>query len=144
MKKSTDDLLKSLKSKRSLDEFFRENSSELLFDSLPKLIEFYMNQKGLEKKDVVRRSMLSSSYAYNIINGDRKNPDRDKLIMLCFGLELTEKEANVLLKKCSQAEMYPRNGRDDVLIFALDHKLSVIEANNLLDDYGFDLLPLPK
>ena len=63
MKKSTDDLLKSLKSKRSLDEFFRENSSELLFDSLPKLIEFYMNQKGLEKKDVVRRSILSSSYA---------------------------------------------------------------------------------
>ena len=142
MKKSTDDLLKCLKSKNNIEVFFKENSSELLFDSLQDLIGFYMNQKGLKKNEVVKRSMLGN-YAYNIINGDRSHPDRDKLIMLCFGLKLTSEEATVLLKKSSTGELYIRNGRDAVFVFALDRKLSVIETNNMLEEYGFDLLPLP-
>ena len=142
MKKSTDDLLKCLKSKNNIEVFFKENSSELLFDSLQDLIGFYMNRKGLKKSEVVKRSMLGN-YAYNIINGDRNHPDRDKLIMLCFGLKLTSEEANVLLKKSSNGELYIRNGRDAVFVFALDRKRSVIETNNMLEEYGFDLLPLP-
>lgn len=143
MEKTTDELLKSLKSKKNIEEFFKENTSELLFSSLKDLIDFYINQKKLKKSEVVRRSMLGN-YAYNIINGDRKKPERDKLIMLCFGLELSYEEANVLLKKSSNAELYTRNGRDAVFIFALDRKMSVIETNNMLDEYGFDLLPLPN
>ncbi|MBQ6154114.1 MAG: hypothetical protein IJJ15_10230 [Ruminococcus sp.] len=143
MEKTTDELLKSLKSKKNIEDFFKENTSELLFSSLKDLIDFYINRKKLKKSEVIRRSMLGS-YAYNIINGDRKNPERDKLIMLCFGLELSYEEANELLKKNSNAELYTRNGRDAVFIFALDRKMSVIETNNMLDEYGFDLLPLPN
>ena len=142
MKKSTDDLLKSLKQKRNIEDFFKENASELIFDSLSEQIAFYMNQKGLKKSEVVNRSMLGT-YAYNIINGDRKNPERDKLIMLCFGLRLTAEEANRLLKMSSNGELYVRNPRDLVLIYALDRGKGVIDANNKLDELGLDLLPLP-
>ena len=34
MKKSTDELLKQLKTKTNIEEFFKENGSELIFDSL--------------------------------------------------------------------------------------------------------------
>ena len=142
MKKSTDDLLKSLKQKSNIEDFFKENASELIFDSLSEQIAFYMNQKGLKKSEVVNRSMLGT-YAYNIINGDRKNPERDKLIMLCFGLRLTADEANRLLKMSSNGELYVRNPRDLVLIYALDRGKGVIDANNKLDELGLDLLPLP-
>lgn len=142
MKKSTDELLKQLKKKSNIEEFFKENGSELIFDSLSEMITFYMNQKGLKKADVVRRSMLGN-YAYSIINGNRKKPERDKLIMLCFGLKLTSEEANLLLKKSSNGELYVRNPRDLVLIYALDRNQSVIEANNKLEELGLDELPLP-
>lgn len=142
MKTSTDELLNQLKKKRNIEEFFKENGSELIFDSLSKMIDFFMKQKGLKKADVVRRSMLGN-YAYSIINGNRKNPERDKLIMLCFGLTLTADEANRLLKMSSNGELYVRNPRDLVLIYALDRNQSVIEANNKLEELGLDELPLP-
>ena len=142
MKKSTDELLEQLKKKSNIEEFFKENGSELIFDSLSEMVTFFMNQKGLKKADVVRRSMLGN-YAYSIINGNRKRPERDKLIMLCFGLKLTADEANRLLKMSSKGELYVRNPRDLVLIYALDRNQSVIEANNKLEELGLDELPLP-
>ena len=142
MKKSTDELLNQLKKKKSIEEFFKENGSELIFDSLSKMIDFFMKQKGLKKADVVRRSMLGN-YAYSIINGNRKNPERDKLIMLCFGLALTADEANRLLKMSSNGELYVRNPRDLVLIYALDRRKSVLDANTMLEEMGLDVLPLP-
>lgn len=142
MKKSTDELLKQLKTKSNIEEFFKENGSELIFDSLSEMIVFFMNQKGLKKADVVKRSMLGN-YAYSILNGNRKKPERDKLIMLCFGLRLTADEANRLLKMSSNGELYVRNPRDLVLIYALDRNQSVIEANNKLEELGLDELPLP-
>ena len=142
MKKSTDELLNQLKMKTNIEEFFKENGSELIFDSLSEMVTFFMNQKGLKKADVVRRSMLGN-YAYSIINGNRKKPERDKLIMLCFGLKLTSEETNRLLKMSSNGELYVRNPRDLVLIYALDRNQSVIEANNKLEELGLDELPLP-
>lgn len=142
MKKSTDELLKSLRSKHDIEDFFKENASELIFDTLSDMIVFYMKSKNLKKSEVVRRSMLGN-YAYNIINGDRKNPERDKLIMLCFGLTLTADEANRLLKMSSNGELYVRNPRDLVLIYALDRRKSVLDANTMLEEMGLDVLPLP-
>ena len=142
MKKSTDELLKSLRSKHDIEDFFKENASELIFDTLSDMIVFYMKSKNLKKSEVVRRSMLGN-YAYNIINGDRKNPERDKLIMLCFGLALTADEANRLLKMSSNGELYVRNPRDLVLIYALDRRKSVLDANTMLEEMGLDVLPLP-
>jgi hypothetical protein len=142
VKKSTDELLNQLKKKTNIEEFFKENGSELIFDSLSEMVTFFMNQKGLKKADVVRRSMLGN-YAYSIINGNRKKPERDKLIMLCFGLKLTSEETNRLLKMSSNGELYVRNPRDLVLIYALDRNQSVIEANNKLEELGLDELPLP-
>lgn len=142
MKKSTDELLNLLKKKNRIEDFFKENGSELIFDSLSQMIEFFMNQKGLKKADVVKRSMLGN-YAYSILNGNRTSPERDKLIMLCFGLRLNFAEANRLLKMSSNGELYIRNPRDSVLIFALDRGQSVIDANNKLEELGLDELPLP-
>ena len=92
---------------------------------------------------MILRYITRADSKYSIINGNRKKPERDKLIMLCFGLKLTSEEANLLLKKSSNGELYVRNPRDLVLIYALDRNQSVIEANNKLEEFGLDELPLP-
>lgn len=142
MKKSTSDLFAELKKKRNYKEVIKENQSELIFDSLKDMIEFFMNQKGLEKKDVVKRSQLGN-YAYYIIKGEKKNPDRDKLIMLCFGLKLNADEANQLLRMAAVGILYPRKIRDMIIINALNFNLDITETNIALEDAGEDILPLP-
>ncbi len=142
MKKSTGDLFEELKKKRNVNEFIKENQSELIFDSLKDMIEFFMNQKGLEKKAVVKRSQLGN-YAYYIIKGEKKNPDRDKLIMLCFGLRLNADEANQLLRMASVGILYSKKIRDIIIINALNFNLDVTETNIKLEDAGEDILPLP-
>lgn len=142
MKKSTGDLFKELEKKRNYKEVIKENQSELIFDSLKDMIEFFMNQKGLEKKDVVKRSQLGN-YAYYIIKGEKKNPDRDKLIMLCFGLQLNADEANQLLRMAAVGILYPRKIRDIIIINALNFNSDITETNIALEDAGEDILPLP-
>ena len=139
MKKTTGDLLKSLKSKATVDEYLTENSNELIFDTLPDWIEFHMIKKKLDKADVVRASNITRTYAYQIINGDKK-PSRDKLIMLCFGLRLTLDETQQILRRTGYSELYPRDLRDSIIIFALLHGYSVVDLNILLAEKNAAIL----
>ena len=137
--KKTDDLYKELGEKRSIDEYFAENSGELLFDSISDLLIYKIAEKNLSKIDVISRSGIEKHYGYQILNGT-KNPSRDKLLMLGFGIGLDIGEINHLLRKCGYGELYPRDARDSVIAFALIHRMDVISANELLYEKHLRLL----
>ena len=139
MKKSTDDILKSLKSKDSLDDFLKENESEFDFDSLCDYIEYHLITNKLSKADVIAASGIGREYGYQIINGTRK-PSRDKLIMLCFGLRLTLEQTQRLLRYAGFGELYPKNRRDAVISYGLTHGYSIIDMNISLVDHNLDEL----
>ena len=83
MKKSTDDLMKILRSKSSVGEYFDENDSEIFFGNLSELIDFFMVRKGLTKAEGVRRSGMHRGRCYEILGGKTpKNIDRDKGMMM--------------------------------------------------------------
>ena len=141
MKKSTDDLMKILKSKNSVDDYFDECDSEIFFGSLSELINYFMAKKGREKKDVSRDSGLDRKYCYEIIGGKtNKKPSRDKVIMLCFGLSLNVDEAQQLLKKSGYAPLYARDTRDSIIIFSIEHSISVLNTNIKLAEYNLTAL----
>ena len=98
MKKTTEELLNILKSKRSYNDFLKEQIDELYFASISEYLEILLAQKGLKKSDVILKANLDKSYAYQIFNGNKTNPSRDKLIMLAFGMELNLDETRKLLK----------------------------------------------
>lgn len=139
MKKTTEELLKILKTKKTLTEYFSDNHNELMFDSLSEIIDFYITSKHLKKSDVIRKSQIERHYAYQIISGEKK-PSRDKLIMLCFGLSLTVDETGQMLKKVGYSELYPRDLRDSVIIFSIYHNMSIMDTNEVLFDMNLDIL----
>ena len=133
MKKSTDDLMKNLRSKSSVDEYFDENDSEIFFGSLSELIDFFMARKGLTKAEVVKRS--------GMIGGKTpKNISRDKVMMLCFGLSLTVDESQQLLKKSGYAPLYARDTRDSIIIFCLENHINIVNTNIKLGEYNLEPL----
>ena len=88
---------------------------------------------------MVRRSNLNKAYVYQIFLG-KKYPSRDKIIALAFGLELDEKEVQVLLKQAGYRELYPRDPRDALLLYAIGHHKGIIDANELLYDHNIEVL----
>ena len=123
MKKSTDDLMKILRSTPSVDEYFDRNDSEIFFGSLSELIDFYLARKKLTKAEVVRNSGMNRGYCYEIMAGKTtKNISRDKVIMLCFGLNLTVDEA------------------DSIIIFSLEHHIGIVNTNIKLGEYSLEIL----
>ena len=133
MQKSTEELLEMIKNTRKIEEYFSQNSTEMNFNTLQEMIEFFMKNKGISKNEVVNRSQIERHYGYQIISGVR-TPSRDKLIMICFGLTLNLDETQNMLKKCGFGELYPRDTRDAVIIFSIHHGLSIMDTNELLYD----------
>ena len=137
--KTTDELTHEISQSDNILDYFAENRSEIQLDSLPDYLDKWLKQKNCSKADVVRRSNLNKAYVYQIFLG-KKYPSRDKIIALAFGLELDDKEVQVLLKQAGYRELYPRDPRDALLLYAIGHHQNIIDANELLYDHNIEVL----
>lgn len=138
--KKTDELLKILEKETHFDDYVTENAEEFISGSLSDLLTEYEAKCGLEKSEIIRKADLDKTYAYQMFSGVRKNPSRDKVLMLCFGMGLSVTDTQTLLKRAGYPQLYPRIKRDSALIFSLERKLSVMEANELLFDLNENIL----
>lgn len=137
--KTTDELTHEICQSDNILDYFAENRGEMQIDSLPEYLEQWLKRKDCTKADVVRRSNLNKDYVYQIFLG-KKYPSRDKVIALAFGLKLDEKEVQVLLKQAGYRELYPRDPRDALLLYAIGHHKGIIDANEILYDHNIEVL----
>ncbi len=140
MEKSTNDLLNVLQSKKNYSEFFQNEIGELIFKTLDEYLGVLLKEKNLKKSEVIDKSNLDKNYAYQLFNGIKKNPSRDKILMLAFGMNLTLEETRKLLKIAELSDLYVRIPRDSVIIFCLQNGKTLIETNEMLDDYALKIL----
>ena len=140
MKKTTEELLKTLSDKRSIEDYLKDEGDELEVLPLKDFIAAAMDEKNLKKSDVIRNGNLDKKYAYQLFNGIKENPSRNKALMLAFGLGLNYKEAKKLLRCAAVGELYARSPRDSVIIYCLENKKSLITCNEYLSDYSLELL----
>ena len=132
-------LFQALRDSASLDDFMAKYGSELRSESMSELLEFLLEQKGISKAALARRSATSEAYLHQVFSG-RRSPSRDRLLCLCLGLECDLLHVQELLRRCGYANLYERTRRDAVLLFCVLHRKSVFEANELLERYGEPLL----
>lgn len=141
--KSTDDLIHEIKSATDIEDYLIKNKENLLHSDLAGHLNMLLSEKGIKKADVVRRSLLDRTYVYKIFSG-KKIPSRDKLLALAFGLGLSDEETNKMLRLSGNRELYARDGRDALILFALHRNMSVFEVNELLYEYRFGILNTSK
>ncbi len=92
---------------------------------------------------MIRGSLLGRAYVYRIFAG-QKIPSRDKLIALAFGMRLSDEEAQKMLKLSGNRELYARDGRDALILFALQRNMTIIDTNGLLFDHHYAVLDTTK
>ena len=100
-----------------------------------------MASKEVSLSELMHRSGINRNYGYNIVNGRRKNPSRDKVLALCIAMRLTVSEAQELLAVANVRELYFRDERDVRIAAAMNNGIAdVLELNILLESKG--VLPL--
>lgn len=133
-KKSTTELLKELKNFTSFEEYKNENKDNLINTSLSKYLSDLLKEKNLTRAEVIRKGELGESYSYQIFSGTKNSPQRDKMICLSIGMDLSVDETNSLLKLAGLLPLYPRNKRDSIIIMNMNAHKGVIEINEALFD----------
>lgn len=129
--KNTEYLETELKQSNNLEEFLNSNGLILNAKTVPELLNDLLIKYDIEKCDVVRRSGLSGTYAYQIFDG-KKSAGRDKLIQLAFGFPLSLDETQRLLRCGGYAELYVKKRRDAFLMYALEKNYNFNQTNELL------------
>lgn len=127
-----------LKKCNSLNEYINDNEISFSNKKPFEILNNEIQKRKLVKADVIRRSGIERHYAYQILSGT-KTPSRDKLLMFCLGLGMTAEESQHFLLECSAPLLYAKNKRDNVVLFALENKLTVIEINELLYELGLEI-----
>lgn len=135
MKKTTDNLWNEMMKTESVDEFIKRNPEDVFFNGLEEFFEYQLKTKKLKSGKVFEAAMLERHFGHQIITGAR-GATRDKIIQLCFGLKLELKEAQQFIKISGNRELYPRDPRDAVIIFAIKDGKNLVEANIDLEQRG--------
>lgn len=141
--KSTDELINEIKEVTDIEDFLSANGAHLIKESLSKHLHTLLSRKNLSRADVIRGSLLGRAYVYRIFAG-QKIPSRDKLIALAFGMRLSDEETQKMLKLSGNRELYARDERDALILFALQRNMTIIDTNGLLFDHHFTVLDTTK
>lgn len=141
--KTTDELRHEIKGATDIEDYLKNNRENLIHYNLTRHLNRLLSQKGISKAEVVRGSLLSKAYVYQIFSGER-TPSRDKLIAIAFGLRLSEKETQDLLKISGKQELYAREERDAIILFSIQRNQSIFEVNDLLFEHAFNTLGISE
>lgn len=144
MKIATDELLKILKEKHSIDSFLNENADEILCNDLRSEMEDMLVKYHMSKQDVILSSQIERSYLYRLLSGERANPSRDVLLEFGLALKAELDDVQKLLRIARLPMLYPRVKRDALIIHALNKKCGVTICNELLYDHNEKILSEKK
>ena len=133
--KKTGELLRELSSTSNIRDYFNRNGEHLIGVDLPTRLQQLIDKEGISRSELAARGGLDRYYVYDIFSG-RKIPGINKLMCIILTLGLDLNTAQELFHLAGRAELYPRFVRDSILIYAIQHHLTVDEANLLLYERG--------
>lgn len=133
--KNTDDLQKELMNTADLSAFLEENSGQFQSDSFPQILSRLLQNKGISKAALAKSAGMSEVYLHQIFSGGR-NPSRDRVISLGFGLSASLEETQNLLKCSGLAQLYIKERRDAIIIYGIMHGMDLFEVNDKLFSEG--------
>lgn len=123
MEKETDELLHTLQNAdgSQVAAYLQENFLQGQPDFVG-YMDALLAEKQMKRQDVLLRADLPQKYGYKLLTGETHTTDRDKLLRICFAMQLTLKQTQRVLKLYGMNELYPKNKRDVLMIVALGQR----------------------
>lgn len=130
--KLTEELLNELMTSDTLQIIKEIPDKEI---SLPRRLNEFLVMKNLKKSEVIRRSKLNTTFAYQIFSGER-NASRDKMLQLAVAMGLNLKETQELLRISGANELYCKDRRDAIIIFGITKGMTLEQIDDALYKFG--------
>ncbi len=111
-------------------EDYIENEEILPEYTIQSYFNEYIADHELKASEIIENSQIAREYAYQILNGRKKNPSRDKILALCLGAKMPLKDIQRVLKLSHQGILYAKNVRDAVIIVCIHHNIYEISTIN--------------
>ncbi|MBS7526925.1 XRE family transcriptional regulator [Fusibacter paucivorans] len=137
--KSTGELTNAIIQTTDIKGYISDNDKEFIHKPFHTILMDIIVEKDLDNKDVIEKSSLNRVYFYHLLSGKRK-PSRNKVIQLAFGLGLDLDETQQLLKISRMKELYSKLKRDAIIIYAISNKMSLVEAEILLEEEDAEII----
>ena len=113
------------------------DSHESRFKYFYEFFNNYIAENGLSITEIITRSRISKNYVYNITNGNKKNPGRDKVIALSAAAGMSVELVNRALRISGLNALYPKNKRDVFIAECINRDIrDIIDLNLALDKKG--------
>jgi len=135
----TEKLMAQLEAGGSITAFFEDNPSDFLPYSFQEIISPVIQSKKVTAASLVRESGINRRYYFEILSG-RKRPTRNYVLRILLALKLPVQDAQWILRASGYPQMYVRNKRDAVMIYAFERSLSVKECNIMLQKIELELI----
>ena len=129
--KSTTNLQQELMDSPKLDSFLTDNETCFNQETAAQTLTRLFEQKALSKAALAKQASMSEIYLHQIFAG-RRNPSRNRLLCLCYGLDATAEETQELLKLCGHAQLYPKIRRDAIILYGIIHHVDLPQINDRL------------
>ena len=129
--KTTGDLSQELMNKPDLDSYLRENQEYFFHEDMMELLAGIFEKKEISKAALARKAGMSEVYLHQVFSG-RRNPSRDRLLCLCFGLDASLAETQQLLKQATYAPLHPKVKRDAIVSYGILHNAELGQINDKL------------
>ena len=129
--KDTNNLRRELMETATLDQFLSENQDNFNRDSICELLNRLFQTRRISKATLAKQSGMSEVYLHQVFSG-RRNPSRNRLLCLCFGLNASLEETQELLKQCGFAQLYPKDRRDAIILYGILNGMDLFAVNDKL------------
>lgn len=134
VEKKTDDLMNQLKKENiKYNEYLSENEDVFINNDLSQFWKKVIELSETKKTDIVNKADIGYTFFYDIIKG-KKHPSRDIIIKIFIALKIDVEYCQEALRIYEWAALYPKIKRDSILLYAIMHKYSLQQTEELLDD----------
>lgn len=132
--------LGSAKTRSALDDYISSLSDHDVWSGFSDYFNTLDNVREIPAVDLISRAGIDRTYGYQILNGTRKNPGKDKILRLSLAAGLSLSETQRALEISGAPLLYSRNRRDAVIMFSINKGLDVFDTNELLDQFDEETL----
>ena len=107
--------------------------------AIPTRLARAMKYKKVTAPELVKRTGLSKSYVYQMLDGTRL-PGRDVLLRIAFELNLGLQEIQRLLTCAGRGRLYPKVRRDAAIIACINKRMTTEQTEEFLKGIGEERL----
>ncbi|MBQ1894308.1 MAG: XRE family transcriptional regulator [Clostridiales bacterium] len=95
-----------------------------------------MDRKGVDRSSLYRSARIERTYVYQLLDGRRLHPGKDKVIMIALALQMNVDEVKNALEYADTGCLSIKSVRDSILLYSIKKKNSIAATNALLEQFG--------